>query len=256
MRVVDHLTHTGDALFRWRSYLPLLLVPAFIASFVSATYLLDSHLLDLVWELGCFLLSMAGLAIRVVTVGTAPHGTSGRNTRRQRAEVLNTTGPYAVVRHPLYVANGLIALGLACFSRTWFLPVIVSLAAFLYYERIAAREEEYLDARFGEAFRRWAARVPAMIPRFANYTAPARPFDWRKAARQECHGLFVIGVGFFALEVTQDFVVHGQLMVDPVWSALAIATTMISTTAWVLKRRGFLRPRPEPGPALDGSGST
>ena len=59
-----------------------------------------------------------------------------------------------MVRHPLYLANYVIALGLSCFSRAWYLPVIVSLAGLLYYERIAAREEQFLEARFGDAFRR------------------------------------------------------------------------------------------------------
>ncbi len=241
MRVVDEFIRTGDVLFRWRSYLPLLLIPSFLASFVGATYLLNSHTLDLVWEIACLFLSMTGLAIRAFTVGTAPHGTSGRNTRHQRAEVLNTTGPYSVLRHPLYVANSLIALGLACFSRTWFLPIIVSLTAFLYHERIAAREEEYLEDKFGEAFRAWAAKVPAMIPRFTNYVAPSLQFNWQKAVRQECYGVFVIGAGFFVLELTQDFVVHGRLVLDPVWTAIFLASTLFFTAVLTLKKRGLLR---------------
>ena len=161
MKLVEQLGQSGDLLFRWRSWLPLLLLPLFVASFQGLAYPLGSHRLDLLWEISCFAVSVLGLAVRVVTVGTSPRGTSGRNTRAQKAAVLNTTGPYSVVRHPLYLANYLIALGMSLFSRTWFLPVIVSLATILYYERIAAREEGFLELRFGDAFRRWAARVPA-----------------------------------------------------------------------------------------------
>ena len=142
MRLADRLSATGDVLFRWRSWLPLLLLPLFLASFPGLGYPGGSHRLDLVWELACFSVAALGIAGRLLTSGTAPRGTSGRNTREQKAAALNTTGPYSVVRHPLYLGNYLIGLGLSLFTRTWFLPVIVSLAALLYYERIAAREKQ------------------------------------------------------------------------------------------------------------------
>ena len=175
MRLSEHWTSTGDALFRRRSWLPLLLLPLFLASFLGQRYLFGSHTAGLLWEIGCFLIAVAGIALRVFTTGTSPRGTSGRNTRAQKASELNTTGPYSIVRHPLYLANFLVALGLSLFPRTWFLPIIVSLATLLYYERIAAREEEFLDARFGAAFRRWAEAVPATIPSFKAWRRRRSP---------------------------------------------------------------------------------
>jgi protein-S-isoprenylcysteine O-methyltransferase Ste14 len=105
---------------------------------------IGSHTVDLFWEIGCFLISLLGLSVRVFTVGAAPRGTSGRSTRKPRAVVLNTTGMYSIVRHPLYTGNYLIALGTSLFSRTWALPIIVSLAFILHYQRVIFCEEEYL----------------------------------------------------------------------------------------------------------------
>ena len=237
MKVVEHFTRAGDVLFRWRSHLPLVLLPLFVASFIGFHYPYDSHAFDLAWEIGCFVLSMAGLAVRMFTVGTAPRGTSGRNTRAQKAEVLNTTGPYSVVRHPLYVGNYLIALGLSFFSRTWFLPVIVSLATLVYYERIAAREEEFLEQKFGEEFRIWAARVPAVIPNVRHYLPPALPFSWGKALGREFHGLFAITTGFFVLDVMEDFWVTGGLHFDPLWTSVFILSAFFLAVMRTLKKR-------------------
>src|SRR5262245_2099490 len=97
MRLASQLTRSGDMLFRYRSWMPLLLLPLFVGPLTQARYPLDSHALDLAWEASCFLLAMGGFAIRVVTVGSAPRGTSGRNTRAQKARSLNTTGAYSVV---------------------------------------------------------------------------------------------------------------------------------------------------------------
>lgn len=242
MRILDHLPRTGEFLFRWRSYLPLLLIPMFLGSFIGATYPFDSHAVDLAWELGCFFFSMTGLALRGYVVGTAPRGTSGRNTRAQKALLLRTTGPYSVVRHPLYVANALIALGMASFSRTWFLPVIVTLAALVYYERIATREEKFLEERFGDEFRRWVTRVPAMVPTFSSYEPSASPFVWRKAVRQECFGVAIVGGSFFLMELVQDLAVNGRLMLDPVWTVIFVLSMLLFTVTWILRKRGLLTP--------------
>jgi protein-S-isoprenylcysteine O-methyltransferase Ste14 len=238
VRLVDRLSATGDVLFRWRSWLPLLLLPLFLASFAGLTYPLDSHGLDLLWELGCFAVSALGVAVRLLTVGTAPRGTSGRNTRSQKAAALNTTGPYSVVRHPLYAGNYLIGLGMSLFTRTWFLPVIVSLAALLYYERIAAREEQFLEARFGDAFRRWAARVPAAVPRPGGWQPPALPFSWARALDREFYAIGEITVAFFVLDVLEDWSVRDALALDPVWTLVAATGTLFFVTMWVRKKLG------------------
>jgi len=165
MRIVAQLTHSGEVLFRYRSWMPLLLLPLFVEPLARARYPFDSHGLDLAWEVACFLVTLGGLAIRIITTGAAPRGTSGRSTRTQKARVLNTTGAYSVVRHPLYLGNGLIALGVSSFPRAWYLPLIVSLAALLYYERIAMREEKYL--------RRSSATNSGVGPRGPRRSFPA-----------------------------------------------------------------------------------
>ena len=51
------------------------------------------------------IISFLGEAIRIFTVAYTPAGTSGRNTKQQLADTLNTTGIYSLLRHPLYLGN-------------------------------------------------------------------------------------------------------------------------------------------------------
>ena len=94
----------GNRLFRWRSYLPLALVPLALLALREAGAPAGGTQL---WRLGCLGLSLVGFAIRCVTKGTVPKGTSGRNTKRLKAAALNTTGMYSVVRHPLYLGDAM-----------------------------------------------------------------------------------------------------------------------------------------------------
>jgi protein-S-isoprenylcysteine O-methyltransferase Ste14 len=235
MRLADRFSATGDVMFRWRSWLPLLLLPLFLASFLG--YPGGSQGLDLGWELAYFSVSALGMAVRLFTTGTAPRGTSGRNTRQQKATVLNTTGPYSIVRHPLYLGNYLIGLGMSLFTRTWFLPIIVSLAALLYYERIAAREEQFLESRFGDAFREWAARVPAVLPRPSGWRPPALPFSWARALDREFYAVGEVTVAFFFLDILEDWAGHGGLTLDPVWTIVGAAGALFFAFMWVRKKR-------------------
>ena len=83
----------------------------------------------------------------------------------QRTRTLATAGPYARIRHPQYVAFVFIMFG---FLVQW--PTILTLAMFpvlaYMYVRLARREEQEVGREFGEAYRRYAARTPAFIPRF------------------------------------------------------------------------------------------
>lgn len=160
----------GTFCFRWRSYLPVLVVPVVIAGVAWFQHQFRTHADDRLWEIGCVVLAFVGLAIRVYTVGTAAPGTSGRNTREQKASVLNTSGAYSVVRHPLYVANIVIAVAFGLFVHAWVVPRRRRRRCTSYYAMIAAAEEHFLRARFGAAFDDWRARVRGFLPTFATCT--------------------------------------------------------------------------------------
>ena len=112
MALREEFERTGNWLFRWRSYLPLLLVGLFLVALTNFRYPIGSYELDRNWKIICLLISFSGLALRMYVVGCVPRGTSGRNVTEQRAEVLNTTGIYSLVRHPLYLGNFLIWFGI------------------------------------------------------------------------------------------------------------------------------------------------
>ena len=82
----------------------------------------------------------------------------------QRKNSLATTGPYARIRHPQYVAFVLIMLG---FLLQW--PTLLTLLMFpvllVMYGRLAITEEAEMRAQFGQAFRLYADRTPRFVPR-------------------------------------------------------------------------------------------
>lgn len=227
----------GDFFFRWRSYLPLLLVPIVYVAISRTQYRFASHTADLMWEISTLTLAVAGFALRAWTVGTAAPGTSGRNTRRQKATTLNTTGPYSMVRHPLYLANWLIVLALALFPHTWLAPPVVASIAAGYYACIAKREEAFLRQQFGTRFEEWAARVPAFIPRVSLYVSARRTFDLSVVGRREFYGLAVILVTPLPIEMIEHLVEHGALALDPIWVTAALVGAATFIVARTLKRQ-------------------
>ena len=87
--------------------------------------------------------------------------------KAQRAGTLATSGPYATIRHPQYVAFVLITFG---FLLQW--PTLLTLIMFpillLVYARLSFNEERDSRTRFGEEYTRYAARTPAFIPRLGD----------------------------------------------------------------------------------------
>jgi protein-S-isoprenylcysteine O-methyltransferase Ste14 len=236
MRLLDHFAHSGDWLFRWRGQLPLLLLPLFALGVLDARLPAQPTAAVRVWEIFSVLVALAGLGVRVAAIGTAPLGTSERSTTNPRASMLRTSGLYSVVRHPLYLGNTITAMGLACFTGAWYLPVIVLLAGILYHERICTREEVFLEGRFGEAFRAWADRVPAVVPRLSGYTPSTTPFRWRRVLGREFHGLMVIGAAVFVLAVARGAVASGSLTFDPLWASFFLFTAVVFLVCSTLKK--------------------
>jgi Phospholipid methyltransferase len=141
-----------------------------------------------------------------------------------------------MVRHPLYVANGIIVIGLALFMHGVIAPVVVTVLTVVYYACIAWREEQFLLERFGPSFREWAKRVPAMVPAVGRYVPAARPFQWSVAIRREFYAATLILVAPFFLDMAEDFQDTGRLVFDPVWTVTATVGVVLFVILRYLKK--------------------
>ena len=182
----DDMVRQGNWLFRWRSYLPLILLPVAVSVFqytgwMSAAF---GEPVEEGYDYFCLLIALAGLAMRVGTVGFVPAGTSGRNTHAQNAAALNTTGFYSLSRHPLYFANFLVFIAFVLLLKSFVFTLFSGVVYFIYYERIMLAEEQFLESLYGQSYRDWAAKTSAFLPRLSGWAAPALPFSWRSASRK------------------------------------------------------------------------
>ena len=95
---------------------------------------------------------------------------SGRETFREAGtnvppwepalNLVTAAGPYRWMRNPMYVGGTFVLAGIAVgFSSDW-LIVLTVLSALLLHYGVVLREERYLEARFGDAYRSYKASVP------------------------------------------------------------------------------------------------
>jgi protein-S-isoprenylcysteine O-methyltransferase Ste14 len=237
MSLRNELEDSGSWLFRHRSYLPLLIVPLFLLGLISFTYLSQNHAVNEAWQILCMLVSFLGLAVRILTVGQAPLGTSGRNTREQVPNNLNSTGIYSVVRHPLYLGNYLVMIGFAMWPHIWWMVVLTSCLYALYYERIMLAEEAFLRQRFGETFEKWSAQTPAFIPQFRGWRPSPVPFCWRTVAQREYNAFFLIIAVFFLFDLIGDSIAEKSWHMSWVWFGVFIGGFLIFAVLRTLKKR-------------------
>jgi protein-S-isoprenylcysteine O-methyltransferase Ste14 len=88
---------------------------------------------------------------------------------------LITAGPYAFVRHPMYLGVMLAAWGSLLLYRTW---AVLGFSIVMFGLAIRARREErVLGDEFGQAWRAYAARVPAWFPRRKTGSQPPSDRD-------------------------------------------------------------------------------
>jgi protein-S-isoprenylcysteine O-methyltransferase Ste14 len=240
----DDMARQGHWLFSWRSYLPLIIIPAAITVFPQSGWMTDlfGEAVEEAYDIACFMLSLAGIAVRVLTVGFVPAGTSGRNTRRQKADVLNTSGMYALVRHPLYFGNFLVFLGVVLTIKSGLFALFASAAYLLYYERIMMAEEQFLDQRYGETYRRWAAQTPAFLPQLTCWIAPALPFSWRSVLRREFHTVFLVATLFLVSELAEAIFIEGYsfsgaLIDEWLWVAIFVLSATFYLVVMTMKKR-------------------
>ena len=130
------------------------------------------------------------------------------------------TGWYSVVRHPLYLGNYIMGLGVSLFPFVWWLPLIYTLSFALYYERIMAAEEDFLKNKFGDDFENWSTITPGFFPDFYKWDSPELNFSFKNILRREYSSLFALIFSFTVLDLIGNYLVIQELYVVTMWNIL------------------------------------
>lgn len=187
------VVRAGAWLFRQRTWIPLPLALAllFIPSRTAPSWFL------------------AALGSAIVTLGellrlwAVRHIGAISRTRSTRLGPLVQTGPFALVRNPLYIGNIALWVGFATSAGLfWLIPVFIVVLG-LEYQAIVQWEEQLLDVRRGNEYKAYAARVPRWIPSIRNGLSgkegAVEVASWRDTLFSERGTLIAIGVGYFLL---------------------------------------------------------
>lgn len=213
MALVHSFETSGNKLFKYRGQIPvvLFLMAIPVVYFTDYKCVDENPMLDWGLLITCALISFSGQVIRSIAIGTANKHTSGRNTKEgQVAEALNTKGIYSTVRHPLYLGNYLMWIGIVAYTYNVYFVIIVSLLFWIYYERIMFAEERFLERKFGDDYVNWSLKVPAFIPSFKNKVKSEIPFSFKTTLRREYSGITATILGFVFVDFLRVWFTSGE----------------------------------------------
>ncbi|CAM3391847.1 methyltransferase family protein [Helicobacter labetoulli] len=211
MALQEELKAQGDFLFRYRSYLPFCILPLFIlVIFTSETYLYCDGVYNTPLIVVAVFVGLLGQGIRIWVAGFVPRDTSGRNTKEQKANVLNHTGLYSVCRNPLYLGNFLMMLAPIILLGNWLFIIVFALSFWLYYERIIFAEESFLRAKFGQEYVDWTLKTPPFFPKLSGYIPSDMSFSLRSMIRREYNSFFGLTSSLFVFHYLIAIIVNWQ----------------------------------------------
>lgn len=120
---------------------------------------------------------------------------------KAHAEALVQSGPFAFVRHPLYLGNILLALGLGAAAPVagW---AFIFVATVVFVNALIRYEEDRLTERHGAAYDAYRRSVPSLVPRMTPLRAPqsVRPSAAQGLRSEAFTGFLILGVvGIFVV---------------------------------------------------------
>lgn len=196
----------GNFLFKHRSFTP---VPLIVLVFIVFRPI-DMGEQNVIIDAGGLLLSLLGEMIRVISVGYAYTGTSGRESYL-RAESLNVTGIYSIVRNPLYIGNFFMFTGMVVVFSNIVAVLVFGVFLILQYYFIILVEENFLNETYGKNYETYCTRVRRIIPTFKDYKKNRNPFNLRKVVFKENDSVFNMLVMYVLVLLYKERVFSGSI---------------------------------------------
>lgn len=178
--------------FKSRSYtpIPILLMMLYFARPNSPYLLLGIALIVIGEIIRLRSVSFAGGETRTMNVG---------------ASSICKSGPYSIVRNPLYIGNMLIYVGFTFVAGSVYVVTISSITFvyfFIQYSLIISLEEEALEVKFGDEYITYKKLVPSIFPKinntFRNYdTIPSSLAKTIKTEKRTLQNILLVSLLLF-----------------------------------------------------------
>jgi protein-S-isoprenylcysteine O-methyltransferase Ste14 len=127
------------------------------------------------WRIGAGAIAIVAGAIITISGRIALVRLGTNVNPSQPTTALATRGIFALTRNPLYVGILPVMCGIALvFALDWLVLLVVP-SYFVLHFCVIRREEQYLERKFGEDYRRYKARVPRYTwPFLGRSSSPTR----------------------------------------------------------------------------------
>ena len=223
----------GNFLFKHRSFTP---IPLIIVVFVifKPVNLEEKNILI---NLSGIFISFLGETIRTIAVGFSFTGTSGREIFL-RADALNTTGIYAIVRNPLYIGNFLIFTGIVIVFSNVFAVLVFAVFLILQYYFIILSEESFLKEKYHESYESYGRQVRRILPTFKNYKRNQNPFSLKKVLFKENDSIFNMLMMFLLVLLYKERIFSGQIFQPILYILPGGILVTLYVTVKIIKKRG------------------
>jgi len=142
-----------------------------------------------------------------------------------KLEKLTTSGPYAFVRHPLYLGTMLLVVGFVIMLKVYFIGIAFLVLFMSIYFKTIRKEESMLENKFGEVYLQYKNKVPSMLPTIFPYRAGERwSFSMERLIKSQEYKLFIwIIVLVITFYLKGEFIAEKETMDAKMWQLLIFA---------------------------------
>ncbi|MDD5006106.1 MAG: isoprenylcysteine carboxylmethyltransferase family protein [Candidatus Omnitrophica bacterium] len=142
-----------------------------------------------------------------------------------KMEKLTTSGPYAFVRHPLYLGTMFVIAGFIIMLKIYLVGVMFIILMAIIYRRTIKKEEDMLEKKFGELYINYKRKIAAMIPAFLPYQEGEKwPFSFRRLIHSQEYKLFIwVIVMVIAFHLKSEFLAEREIIDAKILTLIIVA---------------------------------
>ena len=198
----------GNFFFRYRNALfPMIFI--FGSLLFQPRLMFASVAADRILSVIGVALALLGQAVRLITIGFEYIHRGGKDGKVYAGRLVRG-GMYGITRNPMYMGNGLIAVGMTIYFGSP-LGYLILIPFFLFvYQSIIAAEEAYLRNKFLAEYDDYALAVNRIVPALgsARESFAGMRFNWRRSVKKDLGTIAGLTIGLNLVPVWRSYFLY------------------------------------------------